>query len=172
VAVRRVVPWVAVLSGVAGAVVGFLTRRAGPGLLVAGLLAQGLLLALPWPAELIPPRSWIAEVREGVLVAGLSDLARALPAWAGAVGGALVAFLLVLVLFDHRRSRGRAGSRDLPTVGGAALAAGLGAAAFAEAALRAGLAAALHSPAGVVAVLALAVAWWPAAKRARARWRT
>jgi hypothetical protein len=165
----RVSPWVAVLAAGLGAAVAFWLWRVGPGLLVAGGLAQAVLALLPWPAESIPPTDWLTDVRSGPLLAPLAGLTGS--TWVTPVALAVIAFCVVLVAFDHRRSREREDSLKLSTAGGAALMAAAGSLTWLEAALRAGLWASMHSIAGMLAVVLLAVAWVPAIHRARERLR-
>lgn len=165
----RISPWAPILAAIFGAAVAFWLWRVGPGLLVAGGFAQALVAGLPWPAESIPPTGWLAEVRSGPLVAPLARLASS--GWVTPVALAVLAFCVVLVTFDHRRSREREGALNLSTAGLVALMSAVGGLAWCEAALRAGLWASMHSIAGMLAVVALAVAWVPAIHRARERLR-
>ncbi|MCA9710074.1 MAG: hypothetical protein KDK70_29820 [Myxococcales bacterium] len=146
-------PWIVVFSALAGAGVAGLRRRLGGGWLLQGLLAQGLLLALPWPATFVRPsleQSW----REGPLGHAVVELARRLPDVSVAVGAGVITLCALLMLFDHRRSPGRGGGLVLDGLLGV-----LGAALWLEASLRAGLGPWLGQPAGVVAVAGLLGLW-------------
>lgn len=165
----RVVPWVPVLAGVLGALVAFLVWRVGPGLLVAGFLSQTMLAGLPWPAESIPPVSWIEEVKAGPLLGPLFELTRSMPSWGTAVGVAVVVFCLMLVWFDHRRSKERKDSIEIRTVSVTSVLLFLGGLLWLEAALRGGMGAAMHTIPGAVTVVVLALAWLPAIRRSRER---
>ena len=147
----------------------FLLWRIGPGLLVAGLFSQTMLAGLPWPAESIPPVSWLQEVRTGPLLGPLLELTRSIPSWGTDVGVAVVVFCLVLVWFDHRRSKERRDSFEIGTVSVISVLLFLGGVTWLEAALRAGLGAAMHTVPGALAVVALALAWLPAIRRSRER---
>lgn len=153
-------PWVVLLSALAGAGWAGLRRRMTGGLVLAGLLAQLLVLALPWPLEF--PRPSLSETwREGPLGHAVVALARGLPDASVALGAGVITLCAVLMIFDHRRSADR---------GGGVVAAGvlgvLGVLAWTEASLRLGLWAWLHQPAGVLALLGALGLWgWALAGR-------
>lgn len=153
-------PWVALWALLAGAGWAALRRRLAGGLVVAGLVGQLLVLALPWPPDFVRPsleQTW----RDGPLGHTIVELARALPDASVAFGAGVVTLCLVLVLFDHRRSS-EAGA-GIMAVG---LLGVLGSLAWLEAALRAGLASWVQQPAGVLAMVgALGLWWWAWSRR-------
>lgn len=167
----RVAPWAGVFAGVLGAVLGFFVWRVGAGLLVAGLMAQAMVAGLPWPAETIPPVSWSDEVLTGPLLGTAIGATRALPSWGMPAAIAVIVFCVVLIAFDHRHSKGRKDSLPITSVASMTLLAGGGGLLWVEAATRAGLWSAMDSIPGAFAVLALALAWVPAIRRARERLR-
>ncbi|MEM9459434.1 MAG: hypothetical protein AAGF11_34970 [Myxococcota bacterium] len=139
-------PWVVWLSGLAGVGWALGRRRLGGGLMLAGLLAQGLMRALPWPEPFVRP-SLEQTLRDGPLGHAVVALARSLPDISVALGAGVITLCVLLMLLDHRRSPGRGG--DL-VVGG--LLGVLGMLAWLEASLRAGLGPWLGQPAGIVAL--------------------
>ncbi|MCX4245824.1 hypothetical protein OEB96_34715 [Paraliomyxa miuraensis] len=157
-------PWVVLLSALAGAGWAGLRRRVTGGLLLAGTLAQLLLLALPWPLPFVRP-SLVQTWREGPLGHGVVTLARGLPDASMALGAGIITLCTVLMIFDHRRS---------PQQGGGVVAVGvlgvLGVLAWVEASLRAGLWPWLHQAAGWLAISG-ALGLWAWAVRGRVRRR-
>jgi hypothetical protein len=91
-------------------------------------------------------------------------MARALPDSTTAFGLALVAACVVLIYFDHRRSRQRGGRLLLGGLLGL-----LGAAAWIEAAARMGAVGLLVSASGWIALIGIAGLWWVADRTRRAR---
>lgn len=152
-------PWVVLLSALAGAGWSSLRRRVGGGLLGAGVLAQLLLLALPWPASFVRPsleQAW----RDGPLGHAIVQLARGLPDVSVAVGAGIITLCALLMIFDHRRSPGRGGGL---VASGTLGAIGLGL--WLEASLRAGLGPWLGQASGIVAMLGALGLWVWAARR-------
>ncbi|MCA9655767.1 MAG: hypothetical protein H6712_08235 [Myxococcales bacterium] len=152
-------PWVALLSLLAGAGWAGLRRRLAGGLALAGVLAQLLVLALPWPPGFARP-SLQDRWHDGPLGHAVVELARALPDASVAIGAGVVTLCLVLMIFDHRRSS---------EAGGGVVAAGmlgvLGALAWLEAALRVGLVPWVAQPAGWLALVGAAGLWAWAGRR-------
>jgi hypothetical protein len=170
----RVAAWAAVIAGVLGA--GFaamLGGRLSLGLGLAGLFAQLLLALDPLPAELFPPQSLLVAWSEGPLFGPLFDWIRAMTPLHVAIAAALVALCLVLVGFDHKRSRER--DLGLGWAGAAAVLGSFGALGWVEAASRGSLLAACDLRVGAwtgwLALLGLIVAWLPAIHLAREAWR-
>lgn len=155
-------PWVVLLSALAGAGWALLRGRLGGGGMIAGLCAQGLMLALPWPATFVRPsleQTW----RDGPLGHTVLELARGLPESSVALGAGLITLCMLLMLFDHRRSPGRGGG--LVAVG---LMGVLGGLLWLEASLRAGLGPWLGQPGGVLAAIGTGGLWaWAWARRRR-----
>ncbi|MEX1368962.1 MAG: hypothetical protein AB1Z98_37900, partial [Nannocystaceae bacterium] len=136
-----------------------LRRGLAGGLVVSGLLAQLLVLALPWPSEF--PRPSLQETwRDGPLGHAVVELARGLPDASAAIGAGVVTLCIVLMIFDHRRS---------PEGGGGLIGLGmlgvLGGLAWLEAALRAGLAPWAMQLGGGLALVGCALLWWWAWRR-------
>lgn len=150
----RPAPWIVLAALLAGAGWAWRRRSATGGLVLAGLVAQVLLLVRPWPAD-VPRASLQATWREGPLGHGVVALARALPDASVAIGAGIVTLCAVLMIFDHRRS---------PEEGGGLVARGmlavLGLLALAEASLRAGLVPWVSQPPGMLALAGAAGAWW------------
>lgn len=154
-------PWTVLLALLAGAGWAGLRRGLAGGLVAAGLLAQGLVMALPWPPGFARPslqQTW----QEGPLGHAVVELARALPDASVALGAGVVTLCTVLMIFDHRRS---------PQTGGGFVLAGmlgvLGALVWLEAGLRAGLGPWLMQPGGILAMAGSLVLWWWAWRRRR-----
>ena len=159
----RPAPWIVLASLVAGAAWAWRRRSGFGGLVLAGLVAQLLLLAHPWPAGFVRP-SLQATWRDGPLGHGVVALARALPDASVAIGAGVVTLCAVLMLFDHRRS---------PEQGGGLVARGLlgmlGLLALVEASLRAGVVPWAGQIGGALALGGAAAMWWWALHAARAR---
>jgi hypothetical protein len=157
-------PWIVLASALAGAV--WAGRRRGGlagGMALAGVVAQLLLLARPWPAGFVRPSlpdTWLA----GPLGHGMVTLARGLPESSVAIGAGVVTLCAVLMLFDHRRSPGQGGG-----IVAAGLLGVLGAVVFVEASLRAGLGPWAGQPGGVLALTGAAGLWWWAWRRREPR---
>lgn len=166
----RTSPWMLVVAGLLGAAAALLVRRVSLGLACAGLLAQILLALIAPPAELFAPRSLVDEWRQGPLFGRLVPAIDAMTPIELAIAAALVCLCLILVAFDHRRSRAREGALDL---GSATLFATLGAIGLIgliEAALRSSFVAALGHWPGLLALFGVALAWLPALALAREQW--
>ena len=122
--------------------------------MLAGIVAQLLLWARPWPADFVRP-SLQATWREGPLGHAVVALARALPDASVAIGAGVVTLCAVLMIFDHRRS---------PEEGGGLVARGmlamLGLLALVEASLRAGLVPWVTQVGGVLALGGAVAPWW------------
>ncbi len=154
-------PWIVLLSALCGAGWAALRRRVGGGLMVAGLLAQGLMVALPWPAGFVRPtlqQTW----QQGPLGHWVVELARTLPDVSVSVGAGVITLCALLMLFDHRRSSERGGSLLASGLVGV-----LGVALWVEASMRAGLWPWLSQPAGWAALLGALGLWWWAVRRRR-----
>lgn len=171
----RIAVWAVVLAGLLGAVAATYSRRISVGLATAGVLAQLLLALDPLPAELFPPQGLLAAWGEGPLFGRLLAGIRAMSNLQVAIAAAVVALCLVLVAFDHKRSRDRADALGLGNAGFAAVLGSFGALAWVEAASRGSLFAACDlrfgAWAGWLAGLGLIVAWLPAIRVAREAWR-
>ncbi|HVI03372.1 MAG TPA: hypothetical protein VM869_31965 [Enhygromyxa sp.] len=171
----RIAAWAAVVAGLLGAVAAVYVRRISLGLAAAGVLAQILLALDPLPPELFPPQRLFTAWAEGPLFGPLFDAIERMSTLHVAAATAVVAACLVLVAFDHRRSRGRGGDLGLGWASVAALIGSLGAIAWIEAASRGSLFAACDlrfgAWSGYLALLGLIVAWLPAIRVAREAWR-
>jgi hypothetical protein len=171
----RIAPWAAVIAGVLGALAALITRRISLGLMSAGVFAQVLLALDPLPPELFPPQTVAVAWSEGPLIGDLIAAVRSMSTTAVALAAAVVAACLVLVAFDHRRSRGQGDDLGLGWAGIAASLGSFGAIAWLEAASRGSLFAACDlrfgAWAGWVALLGLIVAWLPAIQVAREAWQ-
>lgn len=171
----RIAAWAAVIAGIVGAVAAVYARRISFGLATAGVLAQVLLALDPLPPELFPPQRLSTAWAEGPLFGPVFAAIRAMSTLHMALAAAVVAACLVLVAFDHRRSRGQGGDVGLGWAGIAALIGSLGAIAWIEAASRGSLFAACDlrfgAWSGHLALLGLIVAWLPAIRVARESWR-
>lgn len=171
----RIAAWAAVLAGLLGAVAATYTRKLSIGLASAGVLAQLLLAIDPLPAELFPPQRLLAAWAEGPLFGPLFTKIQAMSTMSMAAASAVVAACLVLVAFDHRRSRGQGGDVGLGSAGLAAVIGSFGALAWIEAASRGSLFAACDlrfgAWSGWLALLGLIVAWLPAIRVAREAWQ-
>ena len=155
----RLAPWIATVAGVLGALSLRWFRRVGAGLLVAGVLAQALLASVPWPPPVRGPElfeGWTS----GPLGLWVRDAALALPDNAVAIGAGLVALCLMLVAFDHRRSRRKGGTLLASGLMGA-----MGLVAWIEVAWRVGAGAAVWTGWGAASLLALVGLWWAARRR-------
>lgn len=105
----HIAPWAVAGSLVLGALGVQLARRGvGVAWLLAGVMAQAVSSVLPWPSTL-PAQTYAEALRDGPLLQTVVRLARNLPDEAVAVGAGIVVLCLVLMAFDHRRSRGRGG---------------------------------------------------------------
>jgi len=154
-------PWIVLFSALAGAGWAALRGRMGGGLMVAGLLAQGLSMGLPWPASFTRPslqQTW----RDGPAGHAVVELARGLPDVSVAVGAGVITLCVLLMLFDHRRSAERGGGLLLSGLLGV-----MGAAAWIEASLRVGLAPWMTQSAGWAAMAGVVGLWWWAWRRRR-----
>ncbi|NVB42222.1 hypothetical protein G6O69_30645 [Pseudenhygromyxa sp. WMMC2535] len=170
-----VAPWAAIIAGVLGAVAGLLGRRLSLGFAAAGVCAQLLLGLAPLPADVFPPQRLIEAWSEGPLLRRLLAFIDGMGAIHLAVAAAVVAACVVLVAFDHRRSREREDSLDLGSASLLALLGTCGALAWIEAASRGSLFVALHPRAcwwaGGMAVLGILACWVPAGWVALEGWR-
>jgi hypothetical protein len=170
----RIAGWAAVVAGLLGAVAAVFTGgRLSIGLGLAGVFAQLLLALDPLPAELFPPQTLLAAWSEGPLFGPLFAWSRTMTPLHVAIAAAVVALCLVLVGFDHKRSRER--DLTLGWAGAAAVLGSFGVLGWVEAASRGSLFAACDLRVGAwlgwVAVLGLIVAWLPAIHLAREGWR-
>lgn len=171
----RIAPAAVVLAGLLGAAVSLWTRRLSFGIAAAGVLAQLLVALDPLPAELFAPQPLLDTWASGPLVARSLVTIRQL----GTVGLAGVAAIgagsLVLVAFDHRRTRGREDDVGLGLATLAAVCGTLGGVAWIEAASRGALFAACDVRFGAwggwLALAGLLLAWAPAIRVAREAWR-
>lgn len=171
----RIAAWAAVIAGVLGAAAALFTRRLSFGLASAGVLAQVLLLLDPLPPELFPPQRLLNAWAEGPLFGRLFATINSMSTLHVALATAVATACLVLVGFDHKRSRGQSGDVGLGAAGLTALIGSLGALAWIEAASRGSLFAACDlrfgAWSGYLALLGLIVAWLPAIRVAREAWR-
>ena len=162
-------PWVFTASAACGVLVTLAVGRVGWGLLVAGLLAQVFACLLPSLA--VPLASGeaaggvIAAWRTGPLAQGIVALAHASSDRVVGVGVAVAALCLLLVVLDHRRSRGRGGTEIAWGMAGV-----FAALAWLEAGARTGLAAYAVTAMGAVGLATLLGLWaWTAVQSTRAR---
>lgn len=144
---RRLLPALAVVPALVGVAAWAWSRRGALALVLAGVLAQVLLVVWPWPAELAAPR-WADDVATGPLGALVVRLARGMDDTAFALAAGVVALTAVLALFDHRRSRSE--GRVVLVSGLVALVGGL---VWLEAAGRASVGAWITTPSGMVALV-------------------
>jgi hypothetical protein len=170
----RVAPASVVLAGLLGAAMSVLTRRLSLGIATAGVLAQLLLALDPLPRELFPPQPWLDTWASGPLVARVLAAIRQLGTVGLAVVAAIGAGSLVLVAFDHRRTRGREDDVGLGIATLAAVCGTIGGVAWIEAASRGSLLAACDVRFGAwggwLALAGLILAWLPAI-RLKDAWR-
>jgi hypothetical protein len=171
----RVAPAAVVLGGLLGAALSLLTRRLSLGIVAAGVLAQVLLAFDPLPPELFPPQRLFDTWATGPLVGRGLAVIRKLDTLGLALVAAVGAGSLVLVAFDHRRTRGREDALGLGSATLAAVFGTIGGVAWLEAASRGSLLAACDlrfgAWAGWLALLGLILAWVPAIRVAREAWR-
>ncbi|HLT39126.1 MAG TPA: hypothetical protein VK034_22735 [Enhygromyxa sp.] len=171
----RIAAWAAVLAGLLGAVAATYAGRLSVGLATAGVFGQLLLAVDPLPSELFPPEGVFSAWSSGPLFGDAIAAIRAMSPLQVALAAAVVAACLVLVAFDHRRSRGQGGDLGLGWAGIAAVFGSFGAIAWLEAASRGSLLAACDlrfgAWAGWLAMLGLIVAWLPAIRVAREAWQ-
>jgi hypothetical protein len=169
----RVAGWAPVVAGLFGALVALALRRLDAGLATSGVFAQLLLAIDPLPPELFPPQRLTQAWADGPLGGVIASI-QTLGPLETALAAAVLAASLVLVAFDHRRSRERSATHGSIPLGRAGLAAALGsfgAVAWIEAAARGSLLAACDlrfgAWAGLLALAGLIVAWLPAIRLAR-----
>lgn len=171
----RIAPAAVVLAGVIGAALALLTRRLSLGLAGAGVLAQLLLAYDPLPLDLFPPQRLADAWSTGPLVGRTVAAIRGLETIGMGLVAAVGAGSLVLVAFDHRRTRGRENDLGLGVATLAAVFGTMGGVAFVEAASRGALFAACDLRFGAwggwVALLGLILAWVPAIRVAYESWR-
>lgn len=171
----RIAPAAVVLAGLLGGALSLLTRRLSFGIAAAGVLAQLLLALDPLPPDLFPPQPLLDTWASGPLVARTVAGIRQL----GTIGLAGVAAIgagsLVLVAFDHRRTRGQETDVGLGLATIAAVCGTIGGVAWIEAASRGALFAACDVRFGAwggwLALTGLILAWLPAIRVAREAWR-
>jgi hypothetical protein len=172
----RIAVWAAVVAGLLGAVIAVLLRKLSVGLFAAGVFAQLALAFAPLPPELFPPQSLGEAWAEGPLFGPLFESIRAMTPMAVAGAAAIVTASLVLVGFDHKRSRERNDDVGLGWAGITAVLGTFGAIAWIEAASRGSLFAACDlrfgAWAGWLALLGLIAAWLPAIHVFREAWRS
>ncbi len=130
---RRLAPALAIGPALLAGAVWLRTRRGAPSLLLAGLLSQLLACTWPWPAAL-PSLALADELAASPLLRPVVALAQGLGDGAVVLGAGVIAACLVLVWFDHRRSRERPWAPQL-----LGIAAVIGACAWIEAAVRVGV---------------------------------
>lgn len=171
----RVAPAAVVLAGLLGAALSLWTRRLSYGIAAAGVFAQLLLAFDPLPRELFPPQPLLDTWASGPLVAATVASIRQLGTMGLAGVAALCAGSLVLVAFDHRRTRGREEDVGLGLATIAAVFGTIGGLAWIEAASRGSLFAACDLRFGAwggwLALAGLLLAWVPAIRVAREAWR-
>ena len=176
----RIAAWAAVLAGLLGACVATVTARLSVGLAAVGVSGQVLLAFNRLPPELFPPQGLVAAWAEGPVFGPLVTSIRSMSAMQMAITAAVLAACLILVAFDHKRSRDEDEDVGLDVgLGRAGVAAVLGTfgmIAWIEAASRGSLFAACDwrfgAWAGWLALIGLIVAWLPAIRVAREAWRT
>jgi len=150
----RPAPWIVLAALWAGAAWAWRRRSPVGGLVLAGLVAQLLLLVHPWPTGFVRP-SLQATWQDGPLGHGVVALARALPDASVAIGAGVMTLCAVLMIFDHRRSSEQGGgvvARGLLGV--------LGLLALVEASLRAGVVPFAGQLGGALALGGAAALWW------------
>ena len=165
----RTQPWVLVVGGLLGAVGAVLVRRASMGLALAGVLAQLLLAFVVPPVDVFAPQTNWLEWQSGPLFGRLLPWIAAMRSIDLAIALGVITLCLVLVGFDHRRSK----SHDDLNLVSASLLALLGSAgviALVEAAFRSGFVASLSHAWGLLALFGLVLAWVPALAQAREQW--
>lgn len=171
----HVAAWTAVLGGVLGAIAALYFARLSAGMAVAGLTTQLSLALDPLAPELFPPRRLTEAWASGPLVRWVAEQIGTMGALELGIVFAVLAGSLVLVGFDHRRTRGRDDDLGLGVALLTALLGSVGAIAWFEAAGRASLLAAcdlrVGAWAGLLVVLGLILAWLPAIRIARESWR-
>lgn len=166
-----IAPWIALVSAVVGLGVAFWRRNLSLGALAAGLSAQLTLALFPWPKTFTPRYGLAERVARGPLVTRVQSLV-AIPDELVLPGAAaVIVFCLVLVAFDHKRSKDKESSIDLGTASLTAVFGAAGVLLWLEAAGRSGFFASLATVTGVLAALALAGAYLPVVRDAIARWR-
>lgn len=171
----RIAPWAAIIGGILGAVVGVFTQRVSVGIAAAGVLAQLGLAVDPLPRELFPPHRMIEEWAQGPLFGRVIPLIQGLEGLHLGIVAAALAGSLVLVGFDHRRTRGREDDVGLGPASLTALLGTFGAVMWIEAASRGSLFAAcdvrFDAYFGWLALAGLILAWLPAIRVSREAWR-
>lgn len=167
----RTSPWVIVVALALAAVVAPLVRRISVALALAGVVAQLLLVLVAPPPELFAPRTLVEEWRQGPLFGWLVPALDRLTPLQLALAVAVVTMCLILVRFDHQRSRAGEDALDLASAAAFALLGALGLVALIEAALRSSFAASLVHWSGWLALLGSLLAWLPALAQARERWQ-
>jgi hypothetical protein len=171
----RIAPAAVVLAGLLGAALSLFTRRLSLGIAAAGVVAQLLIAIDPLPRELFPPQPWIDTWASGPLVARTVAGIRQLGTFGLAGVAAIGAGSLVLVAFDHRRTRGQEIDVGLGLATVAAVFGTIGGVAWIEAASRGSLFAACDVRFGAwggwLALVGLILAWLPAIRVAREAWR-
>lgn len=162
----RISPASVVLAAVIGAALSLLTGRPSLGIAAAGVLAQVLLAFDPVPPDLFPPQRVADAWASSPLIDRAVMTIRKLETLGMGVIAAVGAGSLVLVAFDHKRTRGRDGDLGLGVASLAAVFGTIGGVAWIEAASRGGLFAACDlrfgAWAGWLVLLGLILAWLPA----------
>ncbi len=166
----RTTPWIIVVAGLLGAVTAVVVRRASLGLALAGALAQFLLAMFTPTRELFAPQTTWVEWGTGPLFGRVLPWVEALTAFELAIAAGLVTLCLVLVGFDHRRSKASADGLNLTSAGVLALLGTVGLLGLVEAMFRSGFAASLGLWPGWLALAGLLLAWAPALAQAREQW--
>ncbi|MEE9385302.1 MAG: hypothetical protein V3V08_17995, partial [Nannocystaceae bacterium] len=164
-------PWLAMLAAGLGAGVLYAWRRVVLALLVAGLAAQLMVAAIPWPAQGVPRPGWIRLVEDGMLACAIDRGAEGLGDGSPLLLGAFALVCSVVAWLDHRRTRvaGVPGVGWVRALGLAALAC-LSLVAWVEAAARVGLFAHTLSWSMLAAWTCLFVAWGHAIRRVPISW--
>ncbi|MFV8754238.1 hypothetical protein ACNOYE_27150 [Nannocystaceae bacterium ST9] len=166
----RTTPWMLVIAGLLGAATAVLVRRVSLGLALAGVLAQLLLGTITAPAELFPPQTTWAEWQAGPLFGRVLPWIEAMTPVDLGIAAAVISLCLVLVAFDHRRSKSVDAGLDLGSAGLLALLGTLGLLGLIEALFRSGFAASLAAWPGWLALIGVLLAWVPALALAREAW--
>lgn len=166
----RTTPWMIVIAGLIGAATTLLFRRASVGLALAGVLAQLLLATVIPPRDLFAPQRLWAEWEQGPLFGRLLPWIDTMTPLHLTIAVTLISACLILVGFDHRRSKSSADGSSLASVSVLAVLGTLGLLGLIEAVFRSGFAASLSQAAGLLALAGVVLAWLPALARVREQW--
>ncbi len=149
---RRVLPAGAAIAAAAGAAAWLRRRSALLGWWIAAVGVQLIAAAWPWPLG-FPRPSVDDDILGGPVMTVLRSLANDMRQFEVAIAAGVLALCVVLIAFDHRRSRSQG---FMPAIRG--LLGVVGAIVFVEGAARIGLAAWVPTVAGLIGSVAAAVA--------------